>query len=168
MKTLLILRHGKTQQYSPRGDHARELTERGRRNSRTMGEYIRGLTGTPDAIITSDAVRSVQTAEIVAPATGFTGELTIDPRIYEADLPTLLALVLEIPNDVAIALLVGHNPGFEELSGALAGIDPDDVRLPTAGLAHVEFDDDAWDRAFNGSGRLRGIMTPKLLAEAAS
>ena len=168
MKTLLILRHGKTQPDAPEGDRARELTDRGRRNTKIMGEYIRELTGTPHAIITSDATRALQTAEVLAPAVGFDGALTIEPRIYAGNLPSLLVLVTEIPDEVDTALLVGHNPGFEELAAALAGIDPDDVRLPTAGLAHLEFDEEQWDRVFEGTGRLRGIMTPRTITEAAS
>ena len=168
MKTLLVLRHGKTQPDAPEGDRARVLTGRGHRNSRVMGDYIRELTGTPDTIITSDAARAVQTAEIVALAVGFAGELTIEPRIYAASLPTLLAVVAGIPSGVTTALLVGHNPGFEELTAALAGIDLDEVRLPTAGLAHLELDVEAWDHVSEGAGQLRGIMTPRTLAEANS
>ena len=68
MKTLLILRHAKTQSDAPAGDHARELTERGHRNAAAMGAYIHNLTRPPDAIITSDATRALQTAEVVAAA----------------------------------------------------------------------------------------------------
>src|SRR5215216_6936657 len=93
MKSLLVLRHAKTQPDAPAGDHARELTERGHRNAEAMGAYIKSLTGTPDAIITSDATRALQTAEIVARAVDFTDPLTVEPRIYAADPNTLLAVV---------------------------------------------------------------------------
>ena len=63
MKTLLILRHGKAQPDMPKGDHARELTERGERDADTMGFYIIDNIGMPDAILTSDATRAEQTAE---------------------------------------------------------------------------------------------------------
>src|SRR5215216_5072419 len=89
MKTLLILRHAKTQSDAPAGDHARELTERGHRNAAAMGAYIQNLIGTPDVIITSDATRARRTAEIVAPAVAFAAPFTVEPRIYAADLATL-------------------------------------------------------------------------------
>ena len=79
MKTLLVLRHAKTQSDAPAGDHARELTERGHRNAEAMGAYIKNLIGTPDAIITSDATRARQTAEIVARAVDFAAPLTVEP-----------------------------------------------------------------------------------------
>jgi len=163
MKTLLILRHAKTQPDAPAGDHARELTERGHRNAAAMGAYIHKLTGTPDAIITSDARRARQTAEIVATAIDFTGPLTVEPQIYAADLDTLLAVVRRIPDDVRSAMIVGHNPGFEELAEALAG-NHDEIRLPTSGLALLEFDLERWDAVQEGAGRVREVATPKTIA----
>lgn len=164
MKTLLILRHAKTQPDAPAGDHARELTERGLRNAAAMGEYIKILTGTPDAIITSDATRARQTAQIVAEAVGFQAPLTVEPRIYGADLNILLALVRSILDEVDTAIIVGHNPGFEELAEALAGDHDEGVRLPTAGLAAVAFDVERWDAARKGTGRLREVATPRTIA----
>lgn len=166
MKTLLVLRHGKAERDNDGGDHARELTERGQRDSETMGAYILESAGLPDAILTSDARRAEQTAEIASIALGYTGDITIVPQIYEAELNTLLALTRSILDEVDSALIVGHNPGFEEVAAALAGIDEDDVLLPTAGLAHLEFDVETWDEVRRGSGRLKGITTPKELRKA--
>ena len=164
MKTLLILRHAQTQSDSPAGDHARELTERGHRDAAAMGAHIHSLIGTPDAIITSDATRARQTAEIVAPAVGFAAPLTVEPEIYAADLDTLLAVVRRIPNHVHSALIVGHNPGFEELAEALAGNHDEGIRLPTSGLALLEFDVERWDSVRAGGGRLREMATPRTIA----
>jgi phosphohistidine phosphatase len=164
MKTLLILRHGKTQSDAPAGDHARELTKRGHRNAAAMGDYIKTLAGTPDAIITSDATRARQTAEIVATTVGFAGPLTVQPRIYDADVNTLLALVRSILDEVDTAIIIGHNPGFEELAEALAGNHDQGVRLPTSGLALLEFDVERWDAVRAGTGRLREVATPRTIA----
>jgi phosphohistidine phosphatase len=164
MKTLLILRHAKTQADAPAGDHARELTERGHRNAAAMGAYIHDRTGTPDAIITSDATRALQTAEIVATAVTFTAPLTVEPRIYDAGLNILLALVRSILDEVDTALIIGHNPGFEELAEALAGNHDEEIRLPTSGLAVLEFDVERWDAAREGTGRLRELATPRTIA----
>jgi phosphohistidine phosphatase len=164
MKTLLILRHAKTQADAPAGDHARDLTERGRHNAMAMGAHIHNLTGTPEAIITSDAMRARRTAEIVAPAVDFTAPLTVEPLIYAADLETLLAVVRRIPDEICSALIIGHNPGFEELVEALAGNPEHEVRLPTSGLAVLEFDVERWDSVRAGAGRLRQVATPRTIA----
>ena len=121
MKTLLILRHAKTQSDAPAGDHARELTERGHRNAAAMGAYIHNLTGTPDAIITSDATRALQTAEIVAAAVDFAAPLTVEPRIYAADLDTLLAVVRRIPDEVRLRLDRRPQPGVRGAGRGVGG-----------------------------------------------
>jgi phosphohistidine phosphatase len=164
MKTLLILRHAKTQSDAPAGDRARELTERGHRNAAAMGAYIHNLSGIPDAIITSDATRARQTAEIVALAVDFTAPLTVEPRLYAADPDTLLAAVRRIPDEVQTAIIVGHNPGFEELAAALAGNPEHEVHLPTSGLAVLEFDVERWESVRAGGGRLREVATPRTIA----
>jgi phosphohistidine phosphatase len=163
MKTLLILRHAKTQADAPAGDRARELTERGHRNAAAMGAHIHNLIGTPDAIITSDATRARQTAEIVAPAVDFAGPLTVEPLIYDGDLTALLAVVRRIPDEVQTAIIVGHNPGFEELAAALTGNPEHEVRLPTSGLAVLEFDVERWESVRAGGGRLRAVATPRTI-----
>jgi phosphohistidine phosphatase len=164
MKSLLILRHAKAQPDAPHGDHPRELTKRGRRNATAMGAHIRALAGTPDAIVTSDARRAFQTAELAAAAMEFDHPLTIEPRIYDADLDDLLAVVRNLPDEAATVVLVGHNPGFEELAEELATRDADEVVLPTAGLAHLEFDVGQWHDVQPGTGRLRGVHTRHTIA----
>jgi phosphohistidine phosphatase len=164
MKSLLVLRHAKTQSDAPAGDHARELTERGHRNAAAMGAYIHNLIGTPDAIITSDATRARRTAEIVAPAVHFAAPLTLEPRLYAADLDTLLDVVRRIPDEVKTAIIIGHNPGFEELAAVLAAKAEHGVRLPTSGLAVLEFDVERWDAVRAGTGRLREVATPRTIA----
>lgn len=158
MKTLLILRHAKTQPDAPYGDHARQLTERGLQDAESMAAYIKASFGPPDAIVSSDARRAMQTAEIVADGIGFTSDLTVEPRIYAAGLNALLDAVRALPDDAARVILVGHNPGFEELAQALASGDAD-VRLPTSAFARLEFDAPSWATVRPGTGTLREVAT---------
>jgi phosphohistidine phosphatase len=90
--------------------------------------------------------------------------LTVEPQIYAADPDTLLAVVRRIPDGVQTVIIVGHNPGFEELAAALAGNAEHEVRLPTSGLALLEFDVEGWDAVRAGAGRLREIATPRAIA----
>jgi phosphohistidine phosphatase len=129
-----------------------------------MGAYIHNLPRPPDAIISSDATRALQTAEVVAAAGNIAAPLTVEPRIYAADLDTLLAVVRRIPDAVNSAMIVGHNPGFEELAEALAGNHHEGIRLPTSGLALLEFDVERWDAVREGTGRLREVVTPRTIA----
>ena len=163
MKTLLILRHAKAQPDAPAGDHARELTARGLRDAAAIGDHLHDLIGRPDAIVTSDARRARQTAELVAEATDFTDPVTLEPRLYAADLDGLLPVVHGLPDEAASVVLVGHNPSLEALVAALVETE-DAVVLPTAGLAHIEFDTARWSEIRPGSGRWRGLTTPRTLA----
>ena len=165
MKTLLILRHAKTQPDAPRGDHARRLIERGHRDAETIGNYIRDEFGVPDTIVSSDATRARQSAEIVAAAVGYATPPTLEPRIYDGSSGVLLSVVRELPDAAATAVIVGHNPGFSLLAAVLAGDADAPVHLPTAGLAIVDFDVAHWPDVRDGAGRLRAVVTAKGLRD---
>lgn len=158
MKTLLLLRHGKAQPDAPHGDKERTLIERGRRDSTTIGRKIKTLVDHLDSIVTSDAPRAHETAIIAAKAAGYDGTITTEPDIYDADLDTLLSIVRNLPDSNGCVMLVGHNPGFEELSAALSQQSTPLPRLPTAALAHIEFDTPHWRDVQPGTGRLLGII----------
>jgi phosphohistidine phosphatase len=162
MKTLFVLRHGKAEPTSPQGDKARVLAPRGLRDSHTMGERLRELAPEIDLFVSSDAARARQTAEIAAEAAGFDGAVTIEPDVYAASLDTLLDVVRSLPEEASSVVIVGHNPGFEDVSTALTPDGTEPVRLPTAGFAHLEFPAaKRWRDVREGKGRLVGVHTPK-------
>ena len=161
MKTLLIFRHGKTEKDAPHGDRERALTTRGERDTQAMAHYLLAQAGPPDAILASDAKRAQQTAKILAKAIDFAGKIESEPDIYGASLDTLLRVVRRLPDRAQRVVLVGHNPGFEELAAALGGEAVEGGHLPTAGVAHLEFDVDRWKDVRPGTGRLRGLYDPE-------
>jgi phosphohistidine phosphatase len=162
VKTLLILRHGKAQEDAPRGDKARALVERGERDSALMGSLIGELDLKLDGIVSSDAVRARQTAEIAAEVAHFDGKIQFEPDIYYGDLDALLKVIRKLPDRWDCVLLVGHNPGFEDLSAALAGEGIERPHLSTAGLAWLAFESAMrWQDAREGSGKLVGLYRPK-------
>ncbi len=75
----------------------------------------------PDLIVTSDAVRARTTAQAVAEAAGYDREIVVDPRLYHANPDDLLAVLQGLSDDSARAMIVGHNPGLEDLIERLAG-----------------------------------------------
>jgi phosphohistidine phosphatase len=93
MKTLLVLRHAKSSWHNPAlDDHERLLNTRGRRNAPRMGELVREYGLIPDVVISSDAVRARLTAEAVAEAARYAGEILLDPHLYMAWPPDILSL----------------------------------------------------------------------------
>lgn len=159
MKTLIILRHGKAEGYNQEGDHQRVLTDRGVRDSREAGKWIAGLVK-PDLVVSSAATRARQTAEFAAAAGEF-GPVTLDPRIYAADAETLAEVVAGLPSEAGVVLLVGHNPGFEELA---AGLSKDPLpmgSMPTSSSAVLRFNVDSWQDVAPSTGKLAGFFSPK-------
>lgn len=150
MKTLLLLRHAKAQPDAPRGDKRRRLTNRGLRDARAVAEIVAALDSPPDLVLTSDAKRARQTAELVAKAP------QREPLLYGNDAPALLDFVRELPDDAGSVMLVGHNPSLESLCSVLAD-SPEVGHLPTAGLAHLDLDVDRWRDVSPGTGRLRAV-----------
>jgi phosphohistidine phosphatase len=127
-----------------------------------MGEVIRDEKLTPDVIISSDAVRASATAEAVARAAGYAGEIMLEPLLYLASGDSILE-VLRSVTDVAAAtvMIVGHNPGLEALVAHLTGEQPD---LPTATLVQIDLPIDRWsDLAASTRGTLIALWRPKEL-----
>jgi phosphohistidine phosphatase len=161
MKTLLLLRHAKSSREDPSlQDFDRPLNERGKKDAPLIGKYARRQKIKADLVISSPAERARQTAELVLKSAGLKLELRFDKRIYEASLRRLLSVISQIEDTINTLIMVGHNPGFEELFEALTGQARD---LPTASLACIELSVDKWSKVRAGVGDLKWLVTPKEL-----
>jgi phosphohistidine phosphatase len=166
----MLLRHAKSD-WSRSGarDRDRTLAARGQEAAPIVGAYMAQHGLTPDAAKVSTAQRTRQTWELAAPAFHDAVETAYDERIYEASTATLLTVVRETPAGVHSLLLVGHNPGLQELAQFLIGGGDADARLallekfPTAALAVIDFRVDRWSSIEPHSGRLDRFVTPRLL-----
>jgi phosphohistidine phosphatase len=162
MKTLLVLRHAKSSWNDPaRDDHERRLNKRGRRDGPRMGELVREYGLIPDLVISSDAVRARLTAEAMAEAAGYTGEVLLDPHLYLASPADILSVLRTVRENADTVMIVGHNPGLEELVEQLTSEQPD---LPTGALAQIVLPIVRWrDLEPSTRGRLMGHWRPKEL-----
>lgn len=161
MKTLLLLRHAKSDWGdSSLRDFDRPLAPRGERDAPRMGKALRKRGVTPDFIVTSPAARARATVQAVKQAAKLAAEINFDETIYGAASAELMKLIRHLPDQSACALMIGHNPGFEDLVGRLTG---SHERMPTAALACVEFDLEQWADVEDRKGRLVWLLTPKQL-----
>ena len=163
MKTLLVLRHAKSLWGDTAlDDHERPLNERGRRDAPKMGALVREYGLTPDLIVSSDAVRARLTAEAVAKSARFDGEIQLEPRLYAASVEDVLAVLCTVQEaHSGTVMIVGHNPGLEQLIAHLTGETED---LPTAALAQIALPINRWrDLKASTRGRLLGFWRPKEL-----
>ena len=159
MRTLYLLRHAKSSwKDATLPDFERPLKGRGRDAAEQMGRFLASKKVTVDALISSPSVRTRQTIDIVQRHVQLGVEPTFDQRIYEASLTTLVQILLEIPDDKKAAMLVGHNPGMEEL---LAFLTRESRHIPTCALAKISVDGSSWQGAGRGAGKLEWFVTPK-------
>jgi phosphohistidine phosphatase len=172
LRRLMLLRHAKSD-WSRNGarDRDRTLATRGQEAAPMVGAYMAQHGLTPDAAKVSPAQRTRQTWELAAPAFHDAVETAYDERIYGASTATLLTVVRETHANVHSLLLVGHNPGFQELAQLLIGEGDSDARLallekfPTAALAVIDFRVDRWSSIEPHSGRLDRFVTPRSLRD---
>ncbi|MFT4026896.1 MAG: histidine phosphatase family protein [Novosphingobium sp.] len=169
MKILGLFRHAKSDWHDAKArDFDRPLNQRGRKGARIMGRQIVQYGQTWDRIIASPAVRSAETIEIASG--GAPGLLPInwDRRVYLASSATLLDVLRELDSSVGAALLVGHNPGLEDVIFDLV---PDDgtsplrdaieEKFPTAAFAVLELDIDDWADLAEGTARFVHLKRPR-------
>lgn len=160
MKTLVVLRHAKSSwDDSSQDDHARPLNKRGRRTAPLMGAHLRDLVIVPDRVVTSTAVRAMQTAELVAEAASLECEVIPESELYLAVPSVYVNLLAELPESIQCPMMVGHNPGIQELVGWLTGRD---VVMPTAAVAVIDLEGDTWAQAAEtAAGVLRHYQCPR-------
>lgn len=170
MRRLILLRHAK----SDRGardipDLARPLNPRGKEAAAQVGVYLAKHDLTPDETICSTAQRTCETWEIVAKALSKPPPATFDKRLYDADAAGILALLREVNPATHTVLVVGHNPGMQELANALIAAGDVEQRanlhqkLPTGAFVAIDFPIDTWALLQAHSGRLDRFVTPRSL-----
>jgi phosphohistidine phosphatase len=162
MKILYLLRHAKSSWDDPDlSDFNRPLNKRGLKTAPKMGAVMRKRKLQPDLILSSPAARAKETTRLVSEAAGLKTEVRYEQGIYEASVDRLLKIVSQIDESVNTAMLVGHNPGFEELLSALTG---ESQRMPTAALACIELKVKKWSDASAGSGKFKWLVKAKDLS----
>ena len=165
---LLVLRHGKSSWADLNlVDELRPLKKRGRRDARNMGAFIRDRQLLPDLILSSTATRTEQTVKRALKSMGLPKEkIQRDGQLYHAGPRTWLQTLRACPADAHRVMIVGHNPGLEELIVLLCSHQitrpADGKLLPTAALAHLQISG-TWAALEPGVGTLLSITRPRTL-----
>jgi phosphohistidine phosphatase len=151
-RTLLVLRHAKTEDTRPGSkDSQRRLTPDGERHALEVGDDLRTQGIAVDTVLCSSAVRARQTLDLLKLGDHLSPDrVDIADRFYNAGTDTLINAVRELPEDCSVALLVGHAPGAPGVVYELAdqttstpeAVSAIEGRFPAAALAQLEFDGD--------------------------
>lgn len=161
-RELLVFRHGKSDWTSDApSDFERPLAKRGKKTVKQMGAWIEEQGHLPDCILSSPALRAKQTTLRLCRFAGIpeTG-ITWVQAFYEAGTNAFLEALADCPKSKERVLVVGHNPGLEDLVDYLCGgpleRPMDGKLLPTAALARLEMPAD-WSRLAPGCAHLVSV-----------
>jgi phosphohistidine phosphatase len=171
LNNLYLLRHAKSSWDDPGlADHDRPLAPRGRKAARQMAVHLRTAKVRPQLVLCSSATRARQTYEALSGALAGPVVLSVEDALYGASDAELLARLHEVPDTVSAVLLVGHNPGLQDLALALSG-DGDPMvltrlgdKFPTCALVSLEVPT-AWDALGPGRAVLRAMVLPRELPQ---
>lgn len=171
MLQLAVLRHAKSSWEMPgQADFDRGLTPRGLEAAPAMGRHMRDIGLEPDLVLCSPARRARETAELALGALSpVPPRIEYDRMIYGATAESLASRLRRISENTRCVLLIGHNPGLQDLvmalvrrplagtSGAL------EDKFPTATLAVLELPFPRWSDLTFGRAHISHVMTPRRL-----
>lgn len=167
VRRLVLLRHAKSAWPHGVPDHDRPLAGKGRRNAVATGRWFADEGPRIDLVLCSDAQRSMHTWEIVRGFLAPPPPTRVEPRLYQADVGDLLAVVARTPSVVRTVLVVGHEPTMSSTTLALAGTGSDPAALeqvalkfPTNGIAVLR-SEHSWARLAAGSCLLETFAVPR-------
>ena len=164
-KRLYLLRHAKSSwKHDGLADHDRPLAGRGRRAAKAMRRHIRDQRIEPGLVLCSTARRARETLEGIEPALR-RGGVRVESELYGARSAALLARLRELPGDVTSVMVIGHNPGLEDLALLLARRGPRlrelEAKFPTGALATLAFRAPDWTSLDRGSAELVDFVRPR-------
>lgn len=167
LRRLVVLRHAKSARPEGVTDHERPLAARGEGDAPAAGRALADADCLPGLALCSTAVRARRTWELAAAQWGTPPPVRHDPRLYHGEATDLLAVIHEVPAEVETLLLVGHNPGLEELVLTLAGDGLDDTldrvaaKFPTSAIAVLSWRGAAWRDLAPGAALLTSLTVPR-------
>jgi phosphohistidine phosphatase len=172
MRTICLLRHAKSSWDHPSlSDHDRPLAPRGRKTAPLVGHFLSTEGLIPDVVLCSTAARTRETWDLVARYLDDGIPVQFDRELYGASVEEMLGALQAISDESERVLVVGHNPGTENLAEALAARGPSDEfrrlrqKFPTGALAVLEFEGPRWSDLAPGTCRLARFVRPKDLPD---
>jgi len=144
MKNLILIRHAHAEFSAPNGkpDFYRALSKKGIQEADFMTNIVVGKLPKPEIVLSSSALRAMQTAEIFQNKLFNRHNIQPEKLIYEADAKELLDFIKELPNNAQTVWLFGHEPKLTEIILSLSfGFDK---TMSTCSIAFLKFDCISW------------------------
>ena len=162
MKTLLLMRHGKSSwKDETLSDHERPLKKRGRRDAKRIAMEMINHDLIPELILSSTAIRAKETVKAILSVLDEKIPVEFSRELYMAEPEDFVEILSALSNDLNVVMLVGHNPGMEAY---LQIIDGNIEAMPTASLGQLSLKVADWKAlSMETEGELIGFWTPKAL-----
>jgi phosphohistidine phosphatase len=171
LKELILLRHAKSSWDDPgKDDVERPLSARGRRAATRMAQWLAQVRVRPSFVLCSDALRTRQTLALIHAAIG-APDVAYEKQLYLASKTKLLGRLRKLNDALRCVMLIGHNPGLQELALALlpkdAAVEREKIaaKFPTAATVRLAFDGASWSDLGPGKTRLIAYVVPRELAD---
>jgi phosphohistidine phosphatase len=164
MKQLILFRHAEAaEKFNNQPDKERQLTTVGKTNAAQIGAYLYREKFLPNVIISSDAKRAKQTAQIISSQLAFDANgILYDSLLYEVSSPRIfLQQVNTIPDRFETVMLVGHNPIFTSMAEYFTS--DSKGALPPAAAMIIRFEVDSWKEVSEGNGTIEEYIYPAIL-----
>jgi phosphohistidine phosphatase len=168
-RRLILLRHAKSAWPDGVPDHDRPLAPRGRRDAPAAGRWLRKSGLVPDRVMCSTAQRARETWQLAEEKLGAHPQTVFEQRVYGATSAELLDLARHAPAGARTLLIIGHDPGMQDLTLDLASGQPGDegletvsrvrAKFPTAAIAVLAFTG-TWPKLAAAQARLADFATP--------
>lgn len=166
-KQLVLLRHAKSSWDDPLlEDFDRPLAKRGREAAKRVAEWFKDRQVRPDLVLSSPSARTRETLNLIRGSLGPSPTIVYEKRIYLAKMDDLLDRIRKASDDVGTLLVIGHNPGLQELALALmpasakAGRKKLADKFPTAALARFDMTAVSWMAVAPGAAKLVEFVRP--------
>ncbi|WP_411896205.1 SixA phosphatase family protein [Winogradskyella sp. A2] len=160
MKTLILVRHGKSSWNYDVGDRQRPLKTRGLNDTRLVARYFLRYQEMPDKIFSSPAKRAHETCKIFLKTSEKSeNKVTIIDDLYDFNGRSVIGFIKNLDDDIDSVMIFGHNHAFTSISNIFGDRFIDN--LPTSGLVKINFDINNWKSLEKGKTEL--IIVPKEL-----
>jgi phosphohistidine phosphatase len=161
-RELILIRHTKSPQNVFIPDFERPIKEDRAEDAKTMGKELKSLGLNADKFISSPALRTKQTAELIADELKYGREnIVFDMRLYESSPAEYLKVVHETSEKIKALVLVGHNPSITEFANIFCGNKFDEI--PTTGVVWMEFDSEDWRVSDKTKCSVKHSLSPKAI-----
>lgn len=163
MKTLYLVRHAKSSWETPGNeDHERPIRDKGVKRTQKIIGFLNEHNIKPGIIVSSHALRALQTARILASGLNYPQEdILVDKKLYIDDSENIMDVVAGLPDKENKAMLVGHNPCMTEFANEF--LDDEIDNLPTSGVVSISFETSKWNEISLAEKKVDFVIYPKEL-----